>query len=164
MVHGMTTTKIKMLDVSLPERSLENIRSILEANSMPPRIPEATMYNCWGFTAYYFGWEENAKWLPSYKMEEHLKSNTVPVHLTEVRAGDIAVFRFGRHLEHTAIVMPNTSVVCHKPGGGLLCIETMQGAQDKYGKEITYVRNAEKNSTPSLDNSLTCASIWVTKE
>ena len=148
----MSMNGLKMLN-TLPERSLPNIRSILEANSMPVRVPDVWTYNCWGFVAYYLGWEEQAKWLDRYQMEDYLKSNARPINPDEVKAGDIAVFRrCGSHLEHTAIIMPTTSIVCHKPGNNPLCIETVDDAHETYGGTITYVRS-------TLDNSAECDSV-----
>jgi hypothetical protein len=123
----------------------------LEANSMPPRIPDVVMYNClmyncWGFVAYYLGWETEAVWLDRYKMEEHLKANARPINPDEVQAGDIAVFRYGSHLEHTAVIMPKTSIVCHKPGNNPLVIETVDAAHETYGGRISYVRSTLDNS------------------
>lgn len=128
------------MNMQLPEKKTDNIRSILEANNLPAKLPKEQGYglNCWGFTAFYYGWESREFWMDERTMELHLQDSTVPIKPSEVRAGDIAVFRRFDGLSHTA-VMINPEIVCHKPGSTPLCIDTVENAAQKYG-DVTYAR------------------------
>jgi hypothetical protein len=152
--------KIQISDMKLPERDVSNILSILEANEMPARVPQNEYrgsFNCWGFTAYYHEWEKEALWLEGRVMEDHLEAHTTPIRKEDVRAGDIAVFRRDMYLTHTAILLPSGDVVCHKPGGLALCIDTIEAAAKSYG-EVSYVR-AKKKVKKEFDKSQECVSV-----
>jgi hypothetical protein len=134
-----------MLDIKLPERSVPNILSFLKSNNMPARVPgrDPINFNCWGFTAFYCEWEEEANWLDSRVMEKLLEEYTKPISKEEIRAGDIAVFRRDSYLTHTAVMLPDGNTICHKPGGNPLCIDTIEEATNSYGT-VTYARAIEK--------------------
>ncbi len=140
--------KIQISDVQLPEKLTENILAILESNNMPARVPdkERGVFNCWGFTAWYLQWETEALWLEGWKMESHLKMHTYPISKEDAKAGDIAVFRRGDFLTHTAVILPGGDVVCHKPGGTPLCIDTIKSASTSYG-EVSYAREIKNEKT-----------------
>lgn len=134
--------KMTLLDCSLPEKNTENIIAILKSENMNgERVPTSQEYsfNCWGFVAFYFGWEKRAKWLHREQMEDHLDECTDPIHQADVKAGDIAVFRRFGQLSHTALMTSDPSVVCHKPGQLDLCIDTLRAAEDSYG-DVEFVR------------------------
>ena len=131
---------ITLLDCKLPEKNTENIIAILRVNNMDAKVPDANKsYNCWGFVAFYFGWEDTAHWLSDRRMSEYLEANTQSICKEKVQAGDIAVFYRWDRLTHTALMMPDNSVVCHKPGMTDLCIDTLDAAAATYGK-VTFVR------------------------
>jgi len=137
---------IQITDIKLPERSVPNILTILASNNMPVRVPDRDRYsfNCWGFTAYYFQWEETAVWLSSTRMEDHLEAHTRPISKEEIRMGDVAIFHYpADYLTHTAIVLYPGRMVCHKPGQLALCIDTIEAVTNSYG-EATYARVIEK--------------------
>ena len=147
---------IQISDIQLPAQETATIISILESNKMPVRVPPGGDwdFNCWGFTAFYHEWKRRAYWMDGVEMEDHLKTRTRRIRKSQVRAGDIAVFR--RYdiyeqkvkLTHTAIVLPEGNHVCHKPGARELCIETLEAAKS-YGR-VTYVRvkrKTQKNLT-----------------
>jgi hypothetical protein len=129
---------------TLPEVSLDNIAAILRSNNMSERIPEnadlSDIFNCWGFTAYYCGWVDDVYWMENDDMEYFLSKNTIPVSEGEVRAGDIAVFRFNtsKILTHTAIILSNTGLILHKSGRDPLCVDFIQNSSF-YGC-VTYAR------------------------
>ena len=137
---------IQITDISLPERSASNILSFPESNAMPARVPceETQRFNCWGFTAYYYQWEERAFWMTAEQMKTYLKVRTNPISKEEVRAGDIAVFSYPDWMKdglaHTAVILPSGKMVYHKPGGCELCIDTLESAMVSYGRNVTYVR------------------------
>lgn len=145
--------KMNLLNCVMPERSAINIAAILNANNMSfvqiPTISDRYRYNCWGFVSFVFGWEKEARWVSADQMEEHLTHNTRSIDESEATVGDIAVFRrevdeWGdwaskSDLSHTALVTPDLSVICHKPGSGALCIDTIEYAKMAYGK-VSYVR------------------------
>jgi len=140
--------KIKLLDVSLPEKSISNILAILQTNNMSivriPDNPTGHSFNCWGFVAYYCAWEQAPVWLREEVMEVHLRERAVPIRKDEATTGDIAVFRDDwENLRHTAIVMPDASIICHKPGATALCIDTVKTAERGYGK-ATFMRPKTK--------------------
>lgn len=131
-----------LLDCELPERNTVKIAEILSANNMSfVPIPDAGIYNCWGFVSFTFGWEKKARWVSEEEMEDHLTNFTEPIDASEATIGDIAVFRRndGLCLTHTALVTPDRTVVCHKPGGNALCIDTLKNAKLSYGT-VSYVR------------------------
>jgi hypothetical protein len=99
---------IKITDIKLPEREATTILSYLESNNMPARIPDRDrgLFNCWGFTAWYLQWEDTAKWLDGGQMEAYLKVRTDPISKEHAKAGDIAIFRSGKYLTHTAVLLP----------------------------------------------------------
>lgn len=141
---------MNLLDCVMPERNAINIAAILNANNMSfVQIPANEIYNCWGFVSFVFGWEEEARWVSAEQMEDYLTLNTRSIDEFEATVGDIAVFRrevdewgdWGSKsdLSHTALVTPDLSVICHKPGSGALCIDTMEYAKMAYGK-VSYVR------------------------
>jgi len=130
---------MKITALHLPERSVTNIISILKANNMPPKIPNAIHFNCWSFTAFYCGWKERVYWMKGEEMEDELKLRTIPIGRENLKAGDIAVFRRRSILTHTAVLLPGGKLVCHKPGGLDLCIDTMESAVNSYGN-VTYAR------------------------
>src|ERR1035437_6060140 len=133
---------IQITDIQLPERSASKIISILESNAMPVRVPvdlHRINFNCWGFTAYYLQWEESAYWMDADQMKDYLQLRTKPISKEDAKAGDIAVFYSGNYLTHTAIILPGGDVICHKPGGQELCIDTIESAAINYGS-VTYVR------------------------
>ncbi len=134
---------MQILDIQLPEHCVANIQSVLESNNLPVRIPDKDpgRFNCWGFTAYYLKWEKTAEWLDAGQMDTYLKVRTNPIDKEGVKAGDIAVFRSGSYLTHTAIML-SPDVVCHKPGGSDLCINSIEAARSSYGNE-TYARASE---------------------
>lgn len=127
-------------DIKLPEKSEVNIRTILEANNLPARLPEVYVgkFNCWGFTAFYYKWCGRAYWMDRDQMDWRLERNTMPIEPIEVQAGDVAVFRGSGYLRHTAVVLPG-KMVCHKPGELDLCIDKLEAAIETYG-EVDYVR------------------------
>jgi hypothetical protein len=135
--------RIQIADIQLPEKSVENILSILESNNLPARVPAGggSEFNCWGFTAYYCHWIQRAYWMDGTRMEDLLKDNTEPIKESKVKAGDVAVFRRGKFLAHTAIVLPTEkgTMVCHKPGSTPLCIDTVESVSSSYGT-VTYAR------------------------
>ncbi len=100
-------------------------------------------YNCWGFTAWYLQWEADARWLDGSMMEIYLAERTKPISKEDAKAGDIAIFRRGKYLTHTAVLLPGGDVVCHKPGGMALCIDTLENASCQYGT-VTYARVEKK--------------------
>ncbi len=136
---------IQIADIKLPEKSVENIISILESNNMPVRLPNGggTDFNCWGFTAYYCQWITHARWLEGRRMEALLRDNSEPISKEDVKAGDVAIFHRGEYLSHTAIVLPNGTMICHKPGSTPLCIDSIEAAARNYG-DVTYARAKEK--------------------
>lgn len=142
---------IQIADIQLPEKSVENIISILESNNMPARLPDGggIDFNCWGFTAYYCQWVAEAVWMESPKMESLLMTHTESISKDEVKAGDIAVFRYGSYLSHTAVILPNGTMICHKPGATALCIDTIDAASKSYGK-VSYARAIEKKSEETI--------------
>ena len=142
--------KMNLMDCKLPERNTLNIASILNANNMPVRIPDECIYNCWGFVAFNFGWEKKARWVSEEEMENHLTNHTESITSTVAKVGDIAVFRrWDGTLSHTALVTPDPAVICHKPGGNALCIDTLKNAKASYG-EVEYVRPLD--SVLGVDN------------
>ena len=151
--------KLQITDIKLPERAASAILSILESNNMPARIPdrERGLFNCWGFTAWYLQWEKTARWLEGSLMEAHLKENTDPISKNDAKAGDIAIFRSGKYLTHTAVLLPGGDIVCHKPGGMALCIDTIDAAAIAYGA-VTYARVVKKVKK-EFDNSPECVSV-----
>ena len=137
---------LQITDIKLPERAASAILSILESNNMPARLPTNDFqdsYNCWGFTAYYCEWEDTAKWLENFRMETYLEDHTRPISKDHAKAGDIAIFRRGKYLTHTAVLLPGGDVVYHKPGGMALCIDTLENASCQYGT-VTYARVEKK--------------------
>jgi hypothetical protein len=150
---------LQITDIKLPAREASTILSYLESNNMPARIPDRDrgLFNCWGFTAWYLQWEDTAKWLEGQKMERHLRENTTPISKEDAKAGDIAVFRSGMYLTHTAVLLPGGDIVCHKPGGLQLCIDTIEAASTSYG-EVTYAR-AIKKEKKEFDNSPECVTV-----
>lgn len=139
---------------NLPEFDLHNIVAILKSNSMNAVAPpyDGDNYNCWGLVAYYMGWVNHPYWLDRYDMEDLLKLNTVGIDAVGVRAGDIVVFRRGEFLTHTAIMMPDPSIIYHKPGGLELCITSIEMARN-YGP-YTFVRDI-KNLSKNEETVLT---------
>jgi hypothetical protein len=150
---------LKITDIKLPEKEVANILLILESNNMPVRVPEGggRSFNCWGFTAYYCQWEAKAIWMEGKKMEQYLKENTTPISKGEAQAGDIAVFRRGDYLTHTAVLLPGGDIVCHKPGSLALCIDTIAAASIPYG-DVTYARVVKKEEK-EFDNSAECVKV-----
>jgi hypothetical protein len=127
---------------------------------MPARVPTTdyqSNYNCWGFTANYLQWEADALWLEGHKMETYLRDRTTPISRADVQAGDIAVFRSGKYLTHTAIMLPGGTTVCHKPGSCSLCIDTLEEASMSYGT-VTYAR-VIKNSEKEFDKREECVNV-----
>lgn len=141
-------------NIHLPERETSSIISFLEANALPSRVPvnETGAFNCWGFTAYFCEWEKRALWLEGFRMEEHLKTRTTPISKEEAKAGDVAIFRRGDHLTHTAIVLPGGDLVCHKPGITALCIDRLEAAKASYGADVTYARATKNNGVLTSDS------------
>ena len=151
---------LQITDIQLPERAASAILSILESNNMPARLPTNDYqgsYNCWGFTAWYLQWEEGAVWLDSIVMERHLEDHTKPISKEDAKAGDIAIFRSGKYLTHTAVLLPGGSIICHKPGGQALCIDTIESASFQYGT-VTYAREVKKVKK-EFDNSPECVNV-----
>lgn len=138
-----------LLDCSLPEKKMDNILAILKANNMPTQnVPEEKgFYNCWGFVAFYYGWEKKPRWVAGDEMECHLDDNTESIEEHEVTTEDIAVFRRCGELTHTALMTPDRSVVCHKPGSTALCIDTLKRARESYG-DYCFVRPVKVAVTP----------------
>lgn len=137
--------KMVLLDFQLPVRDSDQIKSLLKANDLPFLIPEAPLggsyYNCWGYVAINFGWDNQARWLDRESMEEYLQQHTKPIKKTEATIGDIIVFRgYAGRLEHTALATCDPEVVCHKPGNTPLCMDTLENAKYTYGGHISYVR------------------------
>lgn len=99
------------------KRALSRINS--SNNNTKSELPplKSRAYNCWGFTAYIFGWIRDYSWLSCYQMEDLLEEFSVPVDNPQV--GDIAVFRDeDDKLEHTAIITDKkVKHILHKPGG-----------------------------------------------
>jgi cell wall-associated NlpC family hydrolase len=146
-------------DIKLPAREVTTILSYLESNNMPARIPDRDrgLFNCWGFTAWYLQWEDKAKWLEGAMMEFYLAERTTPISKSHAKAGDIVVFRSGRYLTHTAVLLPGGDVVCHKPGANHLCIDTVEAASISYGS-VTYARVIKKEKK-EFDNSPECVTV-----
>ena len=90
-------------------------------------------------------------------MEAHLKENTDPISKNDAKAGDIAIFRSGKYLTHTAVLLPGGDVICHKPGGMALCIDTIEAASISYGS-VTYAR-VTKKVKKEFDNSPECVNV-----
>jgi cell wall-associated NlpC family hydrolase len=153
--------KIQIADLKLPEQSISNIRSILESNNMPVIVPEDERgkFNCWGFTAYYHGWVNSVFWLDREPMADFLKNRTKPIDKEKVKAGDIAVFDRGGYLTHTAIMLPDGNLVCHKPGGRALCIDTVDNVKKSYGA-VRYAR-VKRKVEKEFDTPTTCATLTV---
>lgn len=141
----VSNRKMDLLESELPETRTTKIKKILHANALPFGVPpneDNWGYNCWGYVAFNFGWEKNARWLASHEMEEHLRNNTKPITKKEATVGDIAVFRrgFDENLAHTALVTHDINIICHKPGRNDLCVDSMKRAIGMYGDDVTYVR------------------------
>lgn len=135
--------KMMLMDCQLPEYRESRIKSILKKNDLNFAVPDVEwpgQYNCWGYVAFNLGWEEKPVWLKGETMDDHLALYTKPIAKEEVRAGDIAVFRRGDYLTHTALMTHEPEIICHKPGANELCVDTMQRAIGMYGDEVTYVR------------------------
>lgn len=159
IIDAMT---LQITDLKLPERETKNILTILEGNNMPGRVPSNEWkgsFNCWGFTAWYLQWEEKAIWLDGAVMEIYLTARTKPISKLDAKAGDIAIFRSGKYLTHTAVLLPGGDIVCHKPGGGDLCIDTIGAASTQYGT-VTYAR-VTKKVKKEFDNSPECVIVGV---
>ena len=90
-------------------------------------------------------------------MEQYLEERTTPISKQDAKAGDIAVFRSGKYLTHTAVLLPGGDIVCHKPGGMQLCIDTIEAASITYGG-VTYAR-VTKKSEKEFDNSPECVTV-----
>jgi hypothetical protein len=133
---------IALTDVATPEQSWDRIIAILQSNRMPLRLPTIKDfdYNCWGFTAFYLSWTNQVSWMPADQMEKHLTANTTPIPANTVQAGDVAIFRQREWLAHTAIMLPDSNFVCHKPGQGLLSIDTLAHAKNMYGDKVSFAR------------------------
>lgn len=78
-------------------------------------------YNCWGFTAFAKGWDDELYWYSHRDMEELLECDTVET--TEPTPGDIGVFRDSYNdLTHTAVLYEydpddeDKILFVHKPG------------------------------------------------
>ena len=144
-INNNNRRKLDLLDCQLPERDTSNIRSILKANNMPFYVPDPKeahgyMFNCWGFVARNFGWEERLRWVDTWQMEHHLAEHTITIEADEASVGDIAVFRRPNGaLTHTALVTHDLEIICHKPGSGQLCVDTLTTACSIYGT-VSYVR------------------------
>lgn len=84
---------------------------------LPNDYPDMDDFNCWGFTAALFGWEDSLEWLEERVIENYLDSFTEVVD-GALRAGDIAVFRDDLgSITHTATVIdPKNMLMVHKPG------------------------------------------------
>lgn len=140
--------KMNLLAFSLPDE--RHVKSILEANELPFQIPTnnyRSSYNCWGYVAFNYGWEHDAVWLRAEVMDNHLSNHTIPITKEEATTGDIAVFRRGDGgLEHTALLTHEPEIICHKPGAGELCVDTMDRATSMYGGVVTYVRPIKVDS------------------
>jgi hypothetical protein len=92
-------------------------------------FPDEYHYNCWGFVAKENGFDEDLYWMSDDRMEEYLEEKSH--NITEPKAGDIAVFRSGSYLLHTAIIYevgetPDDMKFIHKPGGWELEIIDME--------------------------------------
>lgn len=92
----------------------------ITAHEQAPQYDGSFGYNCWGFTAALLDEQEELRWLPWEDMEDFLANRTEHVEGTP-QVGDIAVFREGPELEHTAVVTrPCKTVekvgIIHKPG------------------------------------------------
>lgn len=137
--------KMDLLNHQLPVRRTETITTILETNDLPFRVVNEDegdySYNCWGYVALNFGWENEPRWLRAHEMEEHLATHTKPIPKEEATAGDIVVFRFvGDSLAHTALLTYDLEIICHKPGSTDLCVDSMERARGMYGNNVSYVR------------------------
>lgn len=117
------------------------IQQILDLQNEPQRF-----FNCWGFTAYYFAWDE-LDWLWAGRMEWFLDEHTFPIDKDQVQPNDIAVFRYESGsvsrggLAHTAVVVDKETLL-HKPSGKPFCIETLEKVKETYPYKTSYRRLA----------------------
>ncbi len=154
---------MELLNCVLPERNSKTIASILEANNLPFRVPEIGEdnalrdfhYNCWGYVAFNFGWIKFPKWLSGEVMDDYLAEKTTPITQAEATVGDIAVFRrSGNYLTHTALVTMDINIICHKPGQGDLCVDTMERARNMYHSDVSYVRPKKVETVVDIQQPL----------
>lgn len=138
---------MELLNHTLPIQGTMRITSVLQANNLPFQVPSEDSddgydrhYNCWGYVAFNFGWEKTARWLDGRTMETHLATHTTPITESQASIGDIAVFRWDAYLTHTALMTHESNIICHKPGAGPLCVDTMERAKRLYHSVVSYVR------------------------
>jgi len=85
-------------------------------------------YNCWGFTAYALGWENQVRWIRQSEMEKLLSICSEPVNeVNGLMVGDIAVFKDSLGLCHTAVLIktaPQTFI--HKNGRDEIDVSTSE--------------------------------------
>lgn len=119
-------------------KALRNIKENVNISKAPKQYKSG--YNCWGFTAYAFGWTNDLFWLNPDSIEEYLISYSRKVNVPKI--GDIVVWRSRKgkraFIDHTAIITgvhsDSSNQILHKPGG--LALELMP--QEKVNKLYPY--------------------------
>lgn len=94
-------------------------------------------FNCWGATLAYFGVIKKPYWVHPMDMNLWLKTHTKPV--TKVQVNDIAVFRRGETLIHTAIYL-GKSKWWHKEGELETYTKSLREIKSLYPAQVSFVR------------------------
>lgn len=91
-------------------------------------------YNCFGFVASVFGWNETLTVEFEEETEAFLRQNTTEISEDEVASGDIVVYREKGELSHIGIVVSaRRETYIAKMGDFELCFDDMKCGAYDYG-------------------------------
>ena len=106
-----------------------------------PRLVKKLHFNCWGATLAYFGVIKDPYWVHPMDMNLWINTHTKPVKRLQVN--DIAVFRQGETLIHTAIYFGNRKW-WHKEGELETHSKTLREIKAMYPAQVSFVRLVKK--------------------